>query len=75
MHVLASLVERDGVEQAGNRAVLEPLAQTLREAGLYTTRLSQATNADVVGLGSSWAKRLGIPQRRPAWVLGARWGD
>ena len=34
-----------------------------------------ATAADVVALGSSWAKRVGIPARRPAWLLTARKKD
>jgi hypothetical protein len=75
VHILASLVEPDGVQQAGGAALLEPLQLALREAGLARTCLRQATIADVVGLGSSWAKRLGIPERRPAWFLTAGSGD
>jgi len=33
---------------------------------------SAASAVDVRDLGSSWAKRLGIPTRRPAWWLTAR---
>jgi len=75
VRILASLVERDNLLEVGGAALLQPMEQALRAAGLSRTYLSQATNADVVGLGSSWAKRLGIPDRRPAWFLSARWGD
>src|SRR5438094_3891472 len=71
MHILASLVERDGMREVGGAALLMPMERTLREASLSRTRLHHAANADVVGLGSSWAKRLGIPNRRPAWSLSA----
>lgn len=31
--------------------------------------LRLASEPDVTGLGSSWAKRLRIPKNRPAWLL------
>ena len=64
--MLVSLTERDHVQHEG-----EPLARfacALREAGLRVhTRAAQED--DVTQLGSSWAKRLGIPSRRPAVML------
>jgi hypothetical protein len=75
VHILASIVERDGMQQAGGATILKPMEQALCEARLSRTRLRQANTTDVVGLASSWAKRLGIPERRPAWFLTARSGD
>jgi hypothetical protein len=52
----------------------EPLAQfasALGEAGLCIAECRQATVEDVAALNSSWAKRLGVPRRRPAWLLAA----
>jgi len=71
-----SVVDRDlpalGVSLECRAVPLEPLACALRDAGVEITDHRPAAAADVVALGSSWAKRLGIPERRPAWVLTAR---
>jgi hypothetical protein len=70
------VVERDlpalGLSRADGGTLLAPLACALAEVGLCVTECRQATAADLVDLGSSWAKRLGIPERRPAWWLAAR---
>ena len=68
MRVLVSVTERDhlGIDGPGG---LGPFAITLGEVGLCTATWRQATEKDVEALGSSWAKRLGIPRRRPAWLL------
>jgi hypothetical protein len=70
------VVDRDtpalGVRPDGEAALLEPLAHAFRAAGLEVTEHRPATAADVAALGSTWAKRLGIPERRPAWLLTAR---
>lgn len=50
---------------------LERFACALREAGLKA-HIRTATDDDVTQLGSSWAKRLGVPRRRPADVLVAK---
>lgn len=50
----------------------EGLAARYRCAG-FRVDASPVTAADVAGLGSSWAKRLGIPGRRAAWSF--RLGD
>jgi len=76
---MASLVERDAPARGvgandGGGALLDPLATALQAAGLHIIEGQPATAADVARLGSSWAKRLGIPDRRPAWVLTARKG-
>jgi hypothetical protein len=64
-----SLTERDRTEHGGTG--LERFDCALRERGLRV-KLRPACEADVARLGSSWAKRLGIPTRRPAWVLVAK---
>ena len=64
-----SLTERDHIEHDGTG--LERFDCALREAGLGV-KLRPACEANVAPLGSSWAKRLGIPKRRPAWVLVAK---
>jgi hypothetical protein len=78
VRVLASVVERDaaalGLGDVRGAAFLDPFERALRSAGLDVTHRREATVADVVDLGSSWAKRLGIPERRPAWILTARRG-
>ena len=52
-------------------ALLDPFAGALEAAGLGVVDRHVATAADVADLGSSWAKRLGIPERRPACLLSA----
>jgi 16S rRNA (adenine(1408)-N(1))-methyltransferase len=48
------------------------LAAAYARAGLEPMCVRSLTAADVDGLGSSWAKRLGIPVRREAWRLDLR---
>jgi hypothetical protein len=73
---MVSVVERDGpalrVPPDAGVGLLEPFAHALRGAGMHVKACRAATTADVADLGSSWAKRLGIPARRPAWCLTAR---
>jgi hypothetical protein len=73
---MVSITERDapalGVRHDRGAALLDPLAAAFEEAGLHAGDPRQPTVADVANLGSSWAKRLGIPERRPAWVLTAQ---
>ena len=75
--MLTSVTERDvaalgpGVDPARGSALLAPMAEALRCAGLRVRSCRSAAAGDVAGLGSSWAKRLGIPSRRPAWLLEA----
>jgi hypothetical protein len=66
------MIERDGVAPDVGAALLDPLAHALRDAGLRVTSKRAATAGDIADLGSTWAKRLGIPARRPAWRLTAR---
>jgi hypothetical protein len=70
---VASVTERDGLTPSpGDGALLRPFAQALLEAGLERIACRAVTAADVAALDSTWAKRLGIPARRPATLLTAR---
>ena len=67
---MVSLTERDA-PGFGDTAITGPealsaFAAALRQAGMDIA-CREATAEDVVD--SSWAKRLGIPRRRTAWVL------
>lgn len=68
--MLVSLIERDAPALGDFGLVrAEPLsafAAALWEAGLAVD-CREVLAQDVVD--SSWAKRLGIPSRRPAWIL------
>jgi hypothetical protein len=64
--VVVSLTERDGL---GTAQGPETLTAALQAVGL-AVECREADTADVAG--SSWAKRLGIPNRRSAWRLEAR---
>jgi hypothetical protein len=48
---------------------LEALAQAASVHDLAIAEARPATAADVERLGSSWARRLGIPERRSATLL------
>jgi 16S rRNA (adenine(1408)-N(1))-methyltransferase len=50
-------------------ASAEALAARYRSAGLSVHGIAPVTGAQVAELGSSWAKRLGIPTRREAWRI------
>ncbi|MDQ3938354.1 MAG: class I SAM-dependent methyltransferase [Chloroflexota bacterium] len=39
------------------------------QVGLLVAEARPATDRDVDRLSSSWARRLGVPTRRPAWLL------
>jgi hypothetical protein len=75
--VLVSLIDRDapaiGVDsrQLEGGTILGPFERALTEVGMPVSIRRPATAADVADLGSTWAKRLRIPQARPAWVLRA----
>lgn len=73
--MLASVVERDlpaiGLRSSPGHDLLTRSACAIQAAGLRVVECRPARRQDVVELGSSWAKRLGIPDRRPAWLLSA----
>jgi hypothetical protein len=75
VRVLVSLVERDRAAVSAQYGAGDPLTafgRVLSEVGLDTRACRLATPLEVADLGSSWAKRLGVPGRRPAWQLVAR---
>jgi 16S rRNA (adenine(1408)-N(1))-methyltransferase len=71
--VLVSLTPRD-MPALGALAVDQPLvvlARSLEGAGLEVAGPRAVTADDLASLRSSWARRLGIPTRRPATLLEA----
>jgi SAM-dependent methyltransferase len=79
LRVLASLLPRDmanvATELAGNELAgtdLAALADALEKEGLVVTDRRAVTSADLRTMRSSWARRLGVPDRRPAETLEAR---
>jgi hypothetical protein len=74
--VLISVTERE-TTHLGKRfpctsAIFDPFKRALSEAHLEVLECRPASANDAEQLGSTWAKRLGIPRRRPAWLLTAR---
>jgi 16S rRNA (adenine(1408)-N(1))-methyltransferase len=74
LRVLVSSAERDA-RRTG--AVLDDvhaadLARAYECAGLTVVTARHATRADVDELSSGWGRRLGIPERRGAWLFELR---
>lgn len=77
--IILSVVPSDhvpGLPRLDPAAATE-LADRYRSAGLTVRELAPVTADEVADLGSSWAKRLGIPTRRDAWrlVVGVETGE
>ena len=71
--MLTSIVDRDGLGAfAPNESPLAKFGGALAIAGLRQVAHRAATVADMAELETSWSKRLGIPARRPAWLLVVR---
>lgn len=71
LELLLSVGERDlpaGLP-ALDRPAIDRLSVAYARAGLCPSRVGEATAADVERLSSTWAKRLGVPGRRSAWLL------
>lgn len=70
LRLLLSLTERDarGPGMVDEAAAAE-VAARWQPYGLSCHDLRRATASDIADLGSTWAKRLGVPARRPAWVI------
>jgi hypothetical protein len=66
-----SVTERDHL-CVDRSTALERFASALSVAGLHVESCRNASEDDVQALGSSWARRLGIPRRRAASILAAR---
>ncbi|HEX2273492.1 MAG TPA: hypothetical protein VHG90_06445 [Acidimicrobiales bacterium] len=73
LHVLVSVVARDGVE-GGERLDHRRAGEVARRiagagAGLVLELCREATPEDVAASHSTWGKRLGAGRSRPAWLL------
>jgi hypothetical protein len=71
LQLVVSVTERDGLALTGSMA-LSAFAETVCATGMEVEHSREVTASDVQALSSAWAKRLGIPWRRPAWLLRAR---
>jgi hypothetical protein len=75
VEVLVSSIPRDS---AANGYVLESeadaaaFAARLEGGGLCVIECRPADRSDVDRLSSGWGQKLGIPDRRPAWLFVAR---
>lgn len=70
LRMLLSVTPRDGGPLATlDDAAMERLAARYAAPGWDVLEARPAAPEDVDRTGSSWAKRLGIPLRRDAWVL------
>ncbi|MGH2467520.1 MAG: hypothetical protein ACRDGL_07310, partial [Candidatus Limnocylindrales bacterium] len=75
--VLLSLTEHDvglgGVPATLDRPALEPAVAAASAAGLELVACCEASRAEVLATGSSWAKRIRAGSAaRPAWLLAFR---
>jgi 16S rRNA (adenine(1408)-N(1))-methyltransferase len=77
IELLMSATERDvdATLTLGNDLDAECLAQRLERAGLGCVDWCPASVSDVKRLSSGWGRRLGIPERRQAWLFRARSGQ
>lgn len=66
---LLSATARDNEGLVVDERTMSRIGASWCREPLRPTGTRPATMEDVASLGSSWAKRLGIPCRRPAWVL------
>jgi SAM-dependent methyltransferase len=71
LELMLSLTGSDTTEDVPplDAARAHALADAYAAFGLRCLDVRPVTAADVERLGSSWAKRLGIPARRHAWLL------
>lgn len=76
LRLMVSVAQRDGIAGVStfDAAALEVLACRYAAAGYRVRDARPAATADVVASRSSWAKRLGIPERRPAFVMSVQVG-
>jgi hypothetical protein len=74
--VLVSLTDRDvpalGDVVSRNPDTLAAFRGALAAVGVQIERCVEPTQVEVDALASSWAKRLGVPSRRPACYVIAR---
>lgn len=71
--VLLSVVERDGIHgmaKLDGHGAAEVAARVAEaQVGLVPESAREATQADIAASHSTWAKRLGAGESRPAWLL------
>lgn len=74
LEALLSVAEGDGVPGYGQLTghSLTRMAAAYRALGLECVEIRLANETDVERLSSSWARRLGIPKRRDAWIVSFR---
>jgi 16S rRNA (adenine(1408)-N(1))-methyltransferase len=77
LRLMLSLTERDA--RIGRSELdadtVAALVRRYGETGFPCVEARPTTSTDVTELGSSWAKRLGIPDRRSAWTIVLRRRD
>src|SRR4051794_7101936 len=71
MTLLVSAHERDQL-QALDDAAAQDVADRYVAVGFEVIECRPATRADVERLSSAWGRRLGIPERRQAWLFRLR---
>jgi 16S rRNA (adenine(1408)-N(1))-methyltransferase len=71
LELLISVVEGDVAAESAplDQSAVRALAGAYQSQGLSVEELRLAEEADIDRLGSSWGRRLGIPDRRQAWIL------
>jgi 16S rRNA (adenine(1408)-N(1))-methyltransferase len=72
MTLLVSAQQRDGIGAPLDALRAEELANGYASTGLTIIDVREATRADVERLSSGWGRRLGIPERRAAWLFSLR---
>jgi 16S rRNA (adenine(1408)-N(1))-methyltransferase len=55
-----------------DRPAVDDLGERLAAHGLQSGEVREAVESDVRALSSGWARRLGIPGSRPAWIIRLR---
>jgi hypothetical protein len=70
LRVIVSAQERDTrVGEVLDERRAAALALEYESAGYRVLEARAATRADVDAMSSGWGRRLGIPERRPAWLF------
>jgi 16S rRNA (adenine(1408)-N(1))-methyltransferase len=73
IELLLSTVPTDSAPRLlGTEQDAEDLACAYESAGLFVAEVRPATAADVGRMSSAWGRRLGIPDRRRAWIYRLR---
>jgi 16S rRNA (adenine(1408)-N(1))-methyltransferase len=69
IELLLSTVEADGAPRLlASEREADDLARAYESAGLCVAEVRPAIAADVARMSSAWGRRLGIPERRQAWI-------